>query len=105
MPSCWPATAYRRPAVPWWVDSLNVRDEEIYDIAFVADNPGIWMDHCHNLEHAADGMVAHLMYEGVTTPYTIGRAHGQPAGVDPLLASDLSDSQSSCSLPRVSTSS
>ena len=58
---------------PWWVDSLNVRDGESYDIAFVADNPGVWMDHCHNLEHAADGMVAHLMYEGVTTPYTIGR--------------------------------
>ena len=30
------------------------------------------MDHCHNLQHAADGMVAHLMYEGVTTPYVIG---------------------------------
>ncbi len=58
---------------PWWVDSLNVRDGETYDIVFVADNPGIWMDHCHNLEHAADGMVAHLMYEGVTTPYAIGR--------------------------------
>ena len=25
---------------PWWVDSLNVRDGETYDIAFVADNPG-----------------------------------------------------------------
>jgi FtsP/CotA-like multicopper oxidase with cupredoxin domain len=58
---------------PWWVDSLNVRDGESYDIAFVADNPGVWMDHCHNLKHATDGMVAHLMYEGVTTPYTIGR--------------------------------
>jgi FtsP/CotA-like multicopper oxidase with cupredoxin domain len=57
---------------PWWVDSLDVRDGESYDIAFVADNPGVWMDHCHNLEHAADGMVAHLMYEGVTTPYKIG---------------------------------
>ncbi len=59
---------------PWWVDSLNVRDGETYDIAFVADNPGVWMDHCHNLEHAADGMLAHLMYEGVTTPYAVG--HG-----------------------------
>ena len=59
---------------PWWVDSLNVRDDESYDIAFVANNPGIWMDHCHNLEHARDGMIAHLMYEGVTTPYLIGRS-------------------------------
>lgn len=64
---------------PWWVDSLNVEDGESYDIAFVADNPGLWMDHCHNLEHAADGMVAHLMYEGWDTPYRIGGpGHNQP---------------------------
>ena len=49
---------------PWWVDSLNVEDGETYEIAFVADNPGIWMDHCHNLDHAADGLVAHLAYTG-----------------------------------------
>ena len=59
---------------PWWLDSLNVRDNETFDIAFVADNPGVWMDHCHNLQHAADGMVAHLMYEGVSTPFRIGGA-------------------------------
>ena len=57
---------------PWWVDSLNVRDGERYEIAFVADNPGVWMDHCHNLKHAKDGLVAHLMYEGVSTPYLVG---------------------------------
>ena len=57
---------------PWWTDSLDVRSGEDYDIAFVADNPGIWMDHCHNLKHAADGLVAHLMYEGVSTPYVVG---------------------------------
>jgi FtsP/CotA-like multicopper oxidase with cupredoxin domain len=61
---------------PWWVDSLNVRNGESYDIAFVADNPGIWMDHCHNLPHAAEGLVAHLMYEGVTTPFTTGGTAG-----------------------------
>jgi FtsP/CotA-like multicopper oxidase with cupredoxin domain len=64
---------------PWWVDSLHVRDGETYEIAFLADNPGIWMDHCHNLPHAAEGLVAHLMYEGVTTPYLIGGAsHNEP---------------------------
>jgi FtsP/CotA-like multicopper oxidase with cupredoxin domain len=57
---------------PWWTDSLNVGNGETYDIAFVADNPGIWMDHCHNLPHAQEGLVAHVMYEGVTTPFTIG---------------------------------
>jgi FtsP/CotA-like multicopper oxidase with cupredoxin domain len=64
---------------PWWVDSLNVAANESYDVAFVADNPGIWMDHCHNLKHAADGMVAHLMYEGFDTPYRIaGPADNRP---------------------------
>ncbi|MBA8793842.1 FtsP/CotA-like multicopper oxidase with cupredoxin domain [Friedmanniella endophytica] len=61
---------------PWWVDSLNVRDGESYVIAFRADNPGIWMDHCHNLTHASQGMVAHLAYEGYSTPFTIGGPHG-----------------------------
>lgn len=57
---------------PWWFDSLDVQDGETYDVAFVADNPGIWMDHCHNLTHAKEGLVTHLVYEGVTTPYLIG---------------------------------
>jgi FtsP/CotA-like multicopper oxidase with cupredoxin domain len=64
---------------PWWVDSLNVLPKESFDIAFVANNPGIWMDHCHNLKHAAQGMIAHLMYEGFDTPYRIaGPADNQP---------------------------
>ncbi|HLN77301.1 MAG TPA: multicopper oxidase family protein [Nocardioidaceae bacterium] len=57
---------------PWWVDSLNVRDGETYEIAFRADNPGVWMDHCHNLPHASEGLVAHLMYEGYETPFVVG---------------------------------
>jgi FtsP/CotA-like multicopper oxidase with cupredoxin domain len=57
---------------PWWTDSLNVEDNETYEVAFLADNPGIWMDHCHNLDHAAQGLVAHLMYTGMTTNYHLG---------------------------------
>jgi FtsP/CotA-like multicopper oxidase with cupredoxin domain len=64
---------------PWRVDSLNVEDDETYEIAFLADNPGIWMDHCHNLSHAAQGLVTHLMYEGISTPYRIdGSAKNKP---------------------------
>ncbi len=70
---------------PWWVDSLNVRDGETYDIAFVADNPGIWVDHCHNLPHAAEGLLAHLMYTGYTTPYEIGGRGSESAGVGDCL--------------------
>ena len=61
---------------PWWIDSLEVAAGEEFEIAFVADNPGIWMDHCHNLQHAAVGMVAHLMYEGVDTPFRLGKDSG-----------------------------
>jgi FtsP/CotA-like multicopper oxidase with cupredoxin domain len=64
---------------PWWVDSLSVADGERYEIAFVADNPGIWMDHCHNLDHANDGLVAHLAYAGVSEPFRVGgRSANEP---------------------------
>ena len=64
---------------PWIVDSLDVHPGESYEIAFVADNPGIWSDHCHTLPHAVDGLIAHVMYEGVTTPFTInGDARNRP---------------------------
>ena len=67
-----------RPATgsPWWVDSLNVEHGESYEVAFVADDPGIWMDHCHNLPHAREGLMTHLMYAGVGTPYLLGRDSG-----------------------------
>jgi FtsP/CotA-like multicopper oxidase with cupredoxin domain len=55
---------------PWWTDTLNVAPGQVYEIAFTADNPGIWMDHCHNFEHAANGMIMHLAYTGVSTSYS-----------------------------------
>jgi FtsP/CotA-like multicopper oxidase with cupredoxin domain len=64
---------------PWWVDSLDVAHGHEYEVAFVADNPGVWMDHCHNLPHASQGLVAHLMYAGVTEPFRVGgRGHNEP---------------------------
>jgi FtsP/CotA-like multicopper oxidase with cupredoxin domain len=57
---------------PWYSDTLDVRPGDTYEVGFVADNPGLWMDHCHNLTHAAVGMSMHLMYEGITTPYSVG---------------------------------
>jgi FtsP/CotA-like multicopper oxidase with cupredoxin domain len=60
---------------PWWVDTLNVKPGETYRVAFRADNPGIWMDHCHNLPHAAKGLTMHVAYAGLTTPFNIGDDH------------------------------
>ncbi|MBC2263144.1 multicopper oxidase domain-containing protein [Listeria booriae] len=59
---------------PWWTDTLNVAPGETYEVAFKADNPGIWMDHCHNLDHATNGMMMHLQYDNVYTPFS-GHTH------------------------------
>jgi FtsP/CotA-like multicopper oxidase with cupredoxin domain len=57
---------------PWWIDTLNVQNGEEYEVAFRADNPGVWMLHCHILPHAADGLNMHLAYEGYRTPFEVG---------------------------------
>lgn len=41
-------------------DTLLVQRGETREIAFVADNPGDWLFHCHMLAHAAAGMTTWL---------------------------------------------
>lgn len=41
-----------------WRDTVFVFPNETVEIAFVADNPGDWLLHCHILGHAASGMIA-----------------------------------------------
>ncbi|RVH24225.1 multicopper oxidase family protein [Sinorhizobium meliloti] len=41
-----------------WQDTVLLSPREKVEIAFVADNPGDWMFHCHILEHQAGGMMA-----------------------------------------------
>ena len=43
-----------------WLDTVLIMPRESAEIAFVADNPGDWMFHCHVLEHQAFGMMACL---------------------------------------------
>jgi FtsP/CotA-like multicopper oxidase with cupredoxin domain len=43
-----------------WRDTVLLPPRERAEIAFVADNPGDWMFHCHVLEHQAAGMMATL---------------------------------------------
>ena len=40
-----------------WRDTLLVGREKTVRIAFVADNPGDWLLHCHMLEHSVSGML------------------------------------------------
>jgi FtsP/CotA-like multicopper oxidase with cupredoxin domain len=41
-----------------WSDTVLLDPKSRAEIAFVADNPGSWMFHCHVLEHQATGMAA-----------------------------------------------
>ena len=61
---------------PWWTDTLEVDPGQTYVLLFRADNPGVWMDHCHNLDHARAGFVLHLTYAGVGTRFQVGPGTG-----------------------------
>jgi FtsP/CotA-like multicopper oxidase with cupredoxin domain len=47
----------RNPRIEWG-DTVLLDPDSRAEIAFVADNPGDWMFHCHVLEHQASGMMA-----------------------------------------------
>jgi FtsP/CotA-like multicopper oxidase with cupredoxin domain len=40
-----------------WQDTVLVAPRETVEVAFVADNPGDWMFHCHVLEHQESGIM------------------------------------------------
>jgi len=61
---------------PVRMDSVLVPPRGSADVAFVADNPGLWMMHCHVLIHAASGMDMMVVYPNVSTPFTIGTQSG-----------------------------
>ncbi len=61
---------------PIYADSVLLFSGEEYEVAFQADNPGLWMEHCHNLGHAANGMTMMVNYEGMTTPFRVGTRTG-----------------------------
>ena len=43
---------------PEWRDTVLVPPRETVELAFVADNPGDWMFHCHVTDHQESGMMA-----------------------------------------------
>jgi FtsP/CotA-like multicopper oxidase with cupredoxin domain len=61
---------------PIHLDTVLVGPHQTWDVAFAADNPGVWMLHCHVLLHASMGMMMTIGYAGITTPYTMGSRSG-----------------------------
>lgn len=60
---------------PLRLDSFDVRPGQVWRVGFRATNPGLWMNHCHDLSHFAQGMALHLAYAGVGPPSHEG--HGE----------------------------
>ncbi|MGA9173696.1 MAG: multicopper oxidase family protein [Thermoactinomyces sp.] len=50
-------------------DTIQVNPGETIVITFTADNPGVWMFHCHDLHHAALGMMTDVTYQGYKEKY------------------------------------
>jgi len=43
---------------------LTLHPGETVDLLVTTDNPGPWLFHCHNVHHAAAGMITLMQYEG-----------------------------------------
>lgn len=43
-----------------WADTVLLGPKDRVEIAFVADNPGDWMLHCHIIEHQETGMMGYV---------------------------------------------
>ena len=41
-------------AQPQRLNTLDIAQGETYDVVFLADNPGTWLLHCHDLHHASN---------------------------------------------------
>lgn len=48
----------RKKIIPYFTDTYLLGKNEVARIAFVADNPGIWMFHCHVIDHMETGLMA-----------------------------------------------
>ncbi len=50
------------PAAQLIRNTITLHPGETYDIEFIANNPGTWLFHCHELHHADAGMATLIVY-------------------------------------------
>ncbi|MDP6387818.1 MAG: multicopper oxidase domain-containing protein [Candidatus Pacebacteria bacterium] len=46
------------------MDTITLHPGERRDLVIEANNPGVWLFHCHNVHHASVGMIMAFFYEG-----------------------------------------
>ena len=81
------------PAAQLTKDTVLVAPGERYDIIFEANNPGVWMVHCHIENHAANGMMTLIEYEGYlpTGPLRDLWTYTPEAGASPAAGGPMMD--------------
>jgi FtsP/CotA-like multicopper oxidase with cupredoxin domain len=59
----------KAPAYKAWKDTYNLKPRAKIKIAWMPDRPGMWMYHCHIIEHHAAGMMANFEVIDDSKPY------------------------------------
>jgi len=57
-------------------DTVVVLPDSRVTVGLIADNPGWWLLHCDELDHAAAGLMTLFVYQGVTRPSRLGGGFG-----------------------------
>ncbi|MGH8434621.1 MAG: multicopper oxidase domain-containing protein, partial [Pseudomonas sp.] len=50
----------RKKIIPYFTDTYLLGKNERARVALVADNPGVWMFHCHVIDHMETGLMASI---------------------------------------------
>ena len=64
-------------------DTVLIGPGERYDLELVGDNPGVWMFHCHMENHAANGMMSLIQYDGAIPTGPVGEFFNPDGGMAP----------------------
>ena len=70
-------------------DTILIGPGERYDLELVGDNPGVWMFHCHMENHAANGMMSLIQYDGAVPTGPVGAFFTPDGGVAPGAAEQM----------------
>jgi plastocyanin len=67
-------------------DTVLIGPGERYDLELTGDNPGVWMFHCHMENHAANGMMTLIQYDGAVPTGPVAGFYDPDGGVAPAHA-------------------
>jgi FtsP/CotA-like multicopper oxidase with cupredoxin domain/plastocyanin len=70
-------------------DTVLIGPGERYDLELDGNNPGVWMFHCHMENHAANGMMSLIQYDGAVPTGPVAAFFTPDGGVAPGAAEHI----------------